>query len=587
MPPMFLDQLQTAKEVQFTFGRKALDQKAKNYVIYCRESDERNDRNTSIPDQIDQCRELATRLDLNVIGEVREKISARKYGRPKFTNLLNAIKGIEPLVCLERGVRRKVYPDGIIAWHPDRLSRNWHDSGEIIERLDDGMIADMKFVMYQFHNDSSGKEHLAMEFARAKGYSDHLQDNVMRGLISQEIKGKGVKPLPPAYDVIRRENENDTEHLKIVATDLHEHWRSAYRWRIEGKTFEEIAFLLVRAGYEDTRREKKKSGGYKTYDVCIDKDYVRRHIKNPIHCGLLVTGLKGKEPRMVDLTEVYPTEYGHEFAVVITIDEFKQVNPELFSDTAQSARKTRKRSQYPLAGKVLCEERYKAKEQAGMTANTPKSGSGKDSPRFTCQRCKPQHSICFDDLFAEIEKTLNGISITEMEHKMLVVTEWERYQHEREEIESSKRQILALKSKNGHDTQEAEETLNTMQYSSQKASQKEIEVQKRKVTRLHEEAKSLNKREEAHTDDGIVEFYNLDAFLELARNASNWWNKANHEQKRKMADILVSNVYIEGNIVASVSLNEPFDTWSTRGKDDDGRGDWTRTSDPLLPKQVL
>jgi DNA invertase Pin-like site-specific DNA recombinase len=106
-------------------------------------------------------------------------------------------------------MRKKPRPDGIIAWLPDRLARNMRDAGEIIELLDSGQLADLKFPMYAFHNDSSGKEHLAMEFARAKAYSDHLQDNVLRGLIEQELKGRGTRPLPPAYTVIEDEDSAD------------------------------------------------------------------------------------------------------------------------------------------------------------------------------------------------------------------------------------------------------------------------------------------------------------------------------------------------------------------------------------------
>lgn len=97
---MFIDQLPDIREVRDTHGRTARDQKGINYVIYCRKSDERDGR-TSIPDQIVQCMNLAQREGLNVIGIVQEQMSARHHGRPKFTNLLNAIKGKEELRYLE------------------------------------------------------------------------------------------------------------------------------------------------------------------------------------------------------------------------------------------------------------------------------------------------------------------------------------------------------------------------------------------------------------------------------------------------------------------------------------------------------
>ena len=235
---MFLDELPDIAEVRFSYGRKSAEQRAKNYVIYCRESDERDDRNNSIPDQLAQCVDLAGREGLSILHIVKEKMSARYSTRPKFNNLIKALKGKEELDGLPKSKRKLGKPDGIIAWHPDRLARNMRDAGEIIELLDseESLLADMRFVMYSFHNDSSGKEHLAMEFARAKGYSDHLQDVVLRGLMQKEMQGKGVKPLPPAFDVIRCENEKAPEHLKIIKSDLHEYWRSAYAWKVEGKT---------------------------------------------------------------------------------------------------------------------------------------------------------------------------------------------------------------------------------------------------------------------------------------------------------------------------------------------------------------
>ncbi len=97
---MFLDELPDIRDVQFSFGRKARDQKAKNYVIYCRKSDERDDR-TSIPAQLRQCQELARKEGLHVIGIIREQMSARSRGHLKFTNLIRAIKGEEELDCLD------------------------------------------------------------------------------------------------------------------------------------------------------------------------------------------------------------------------------------------------------------------------------------------------------------------------------------------------------------------------------------------------------------------------------------------------------------------------------------------------------
>jgi hypothetical protein len=60
----------------------------------------------------------------------------------------------------------------------------------IVQMLDDGLIKNLFFShAYSFHNDTSGKEHLTIEFARAKGYNDSLSEVVQRGIKSREQQG--------------------------------------------------------------------------------------------------------------------------------------------------------------------------------------------------------------------------------------------------------------------------------------------------------------------------------------------------------------------------------------------------------------
>lgn len=566
----FLDDIPDIGDVRFSFGRRDVEKKAQNYVIYCRESDERSDSNKSIPAQLAQCVELAARDGLHVLHIMKEKMSARHYDRPKFNNLLRAIKGLEDLDDLPKDKRKLGRPDGIIAWHPDRLSRNMRDAGEVIEMLDTHEIVDMEFVMYSFHNDSSGKEHLAMEFARAKGYSDHLQDNVLRGLIEQEMKGKGVKPLSPAFEVMRMEDKTHHDHLKIVPSALHSFWRDAYRWKLEGKANEEIARLLLAAGYEHRKKEKGK-----WYNVSIDKDYIGTHLKNPIHCGWLVPK-QSKEPRRSDLTKVYPLQYGEDFPIVVTVEEFKRVNPEMFKETAMRPKTWGRHSLYPLpSNKVLCCLRHGQNLLATMTPNKPRGGSGKHSPHFSCQRCKPQHSIGMEDVYKAVAVKLKDVKLTEREHKILVVTEWHEFKKDREAFDEALRHIAALKGTNKTEIGKCEERLNVMKYADKKAPQKDIAIEERRLERLEEERVSLLEREKKVGDDGMQRFNDLDAFLELAKNGSRYWTKALDDKKRILADMIVSNVMVDGDKVASVRLTPQFEEWAKRGKNLDGRGGGT------------
>ncbi len=463
--------------------------------------------------------------------------------------------------------RSKERPDGIIAWHPDRLARNMPDAAEIIDLLDEGPLADMQFAMYSFHNDSSGKEHLAMEFARAKAYSDHLQDNVLRGLIQQELHGRGTRPLPPAFAVV--DDEDDPDYLKIIPSPLHEHWRRAFEWKRSGMANEEIARKLVEEKKYVHRNWYKKQ--WKT--VNVDKDYIGKHLKNPLHCGWLVTGENSKEPRRVDLNAIYPEQFHHPFPVVLTLEEFKQINPDLFSDTARNALRPRRRSEYPLSGKVFCKELHARGELATMTGSTNTGGSGKPSPRFACQRCRPTHSINMDKLYKAVEVKLRCVKLTEREHTKFVITAWHKYEGEREAEDAERRQLNALEGQNTLDITEAREVLNTMRYGKPKAADTDIAVQVIRLERLETEQQSIGKRKEKLNEDSTQRYWELDAFLELAKNASVWWKKASPEKKRKLADLIVSNVVVDADGTATVSLTPDFEEWSKRGKTDDGRDD--------------
>lgn len=465
--------------------------------------------------------------------------------------------------------KKQEQPDGIIAWLPDRLARNMRDAGEVIELLDDKLLTDLRFVMYAFHNDSSGKEHLAMEFARAKAYSDHLQDNVLRGTIRQEMKGRGTRPLPPAFT--RVDDEDCDDHLKIIPSELHEHWRNVYTWKLQGCTNEEIAKRLVDAGYVHRYKYKKK-----WHTAVVDKEYVGRHLKNPLHCGLLVSGEDSKEPRRADLNELYPEAFGGEaFPVVVTVEDFKKINPEMFSDTAKKGLQQRKRTNRPLAGKVLCKARHERGELATLTSGAPTDGSGKLSPRFMCQRCSPQHSINMHDIFAVVGEKLNDIKLTEKEQKLMVVSEWMNYEKERATEEITRRQLAVMKGKNKTEIDESRLMLRRMKHGATKAPEEEIEAETQRLKRLEDEQKELVKREEQLNEDSIVRYHDLDAFLELAKNGSLWWKKADEEQKRKMAELLILNVIVDTDKKAVVSLNEPFATWAKRDKKYNGGQYWT------------
>ena len=137
------------------------------YFLYCRRSTDEEKQALSIDSQKD---ELERRfVDLEIVEVLTEDASAFKpYNRPIFQKMLERISNGEA--------------DGIIAWHPDRISRNPLDGAQVIHSLDQGIIKDLKFASYTFENTPEGKMFLGFTLNQSKYFSDKLGKDVMRGL---------------------------------------------------------------------------------------------------------------------------------------------------------------------------------------------------------------------------------------------------------------------------------------------------------------------------------------------------------------------------------------------------------------------
>jgi len=81
------------------------------FFIYARKSTEDEARQVlSIQSQLDELREYARKESVQVVREYTEAMTAKEPGRPVFNEMMEAV---------ERGEA-----NGLLAWHPDRLSRN-------------------------------------------------------------------------------------------------------------------------------------------------------------------------------------------------------------------------------------------------------------------------------------------------------------------------------------------------------------------------------------------------------------------------------------------------------------------------------
>jgi site-specific DNA recombinase len=157
-----------------------------NYFAYARKSTDTEDRQVrSIGDQLSEMRDVAERFGLEITDLFTESQTAKAAGRPVFNDMLARIEAGEA--------------DGLLAWHPDRLARNWTDAGRILGMIDSGTIKDLKFAVYPFDMTSAGKFNLASAFCQSKYYVDNISDNVKRAFRQMLKNGLWPEKAPIGY----------------------------------------------------------------------------------------------------------------------------------------------------------------------------------------------------------------------------------------------------------------------------------------------------------------------------------------------------------------------------------------------------
>ncbi len=235
------------------------------YFIYIRKSTDVEDKQVlSVDAQLYELKEYAAKYHLQIAGIVIEKVTAKKPGRKKFNKMLSAIEAGEA--------------NGILAWLPDRLSRNSIDSGQIIYMLDEHVLLDLKFPHFWFENTPQGKYMLANEFNSSKQYVDNLSVNTKRGLRQKVRRGEmpGVAPIGYYNDLRTKTAKVDKKTAPIV--------REAFELYARGdKRLDEIADFMYAKGIQthSGKVNGKRTTGKKPYH----KNRIKRMLANPFYYG--------------------------------------------------------------------------------------------------------------------------------------------------------------------------------------------------------------------------------------------------------------------------------------------------------------
>lgn len=212
-------------------------QKPIRYCLYARKSTEAEDRQVlSIDSQIKEMREMADKKDLNVAEIKQESHSAKASGkRPVFNELMDEI--------------REGKFDGIIAWAPDRLSRNAGDLGVVVDLMDNGNLREIRTHGQVFTEDSPNEKFLLMILgSQAKLENDHRGKNVKRGLRAKVEQGLWPAKAPIGYLNDQRKDKKchvivDPKRAPVIKQMFEkiakDNWsgRDVYKWLKNDKDF--------------------------------------------------------------------------------------------------------------------------------------------------------------------------------------------------------------------------------------------------------------------------------------------------------------------------------------------------------------
>lgn len=255
------------------------------YKAYLRKSSESREKQAlSIESQKKEVQQKFP--NLNIIEWIEESKSAFKpYNRPKFAAMMKEVHA------------GKI--DGIIAWHPDRISRNEIEAAEITFALRMGVLKDLKFVSYTFENSPDGIKHLQNSLSDSQYYSSKLGVDVKRGQKTKLAMGRMPSMAPIGY--LNTKLATRGENKIIEDPELFHMVRKMWDLMLTGNyTVRQIRDIATNEWGLLTSTKRKRGGlriGYSSaYDMFANIFYTGHFMYN----GIVY---KGDHPKMITMAE--------------------------------------------------------------------------------------------------------------------------------------------------------------------------------------------------------------------------------------------------------------------------------------------
>jgi len=163
------------------------------HFAYLRKSSEQKEKQAlSIQAQKSEIIERFPNLNIEFIEE--EKSAFKYRNRPHFENMLKRIQDGEAT--------------GLIAWHPDRLSRNEIDAAQITYLVRTGVIEKLNFVSYTFDNSPEGIMMLQFALSQSQYESAKKAPAIKRGMKTKAQLGWLPNKAPSGYENYNKQDSS-------------------------------------------------------------------------------------------------------------------------------------------------------------------------------------------------------------------------------------------------------------------------------------------------------------------------------------------------------------------------------------------
>lgn len=496
------------------------------YVLYARKSSIGEDAQAqSVPDQIRHCKEYAEREGLIIAATIDEDGSAWiPNNRKKFTQILADISAGKY--------------DGILSWHPDRLSRNMLESGMIMDMVDSGIIKDLKFPTVQFTNNAAGKLLLNILFAMAKNYTDSQSENVRRGVNSGFEQGKAS-----AYKWGYLRDEITGYYEPDKNFDL---IKRGWQMRVEGITANEVVEFWRK--HDVHRMTKITRKNKKVRKIGMTKQIASHLFHDPFYFGILIQ--KEQETDLRLITNFEPMVDEGTYNAVQAMSQKR----------ARVLVHAKRKAFYPLRALVYCGV---CKSDAPMRVGKNRSSNGKHYLTYRCDNDECDRrvkSVRAKFVFDPLYEVLGKMTFTDKEYDQYSKDIDAHTDEKIQELRANRRSLMGARQHKQKELDIKSRQFASLQEDTPKPVRatltQDLEDIENALIDLDKEIKAVDKKVVNPAQIKLTK----EEFLNLANSAANKMRAGTNVEKDMLARILLLNISLNNENAPSFIWREPFAT---------------------------